>query len=373
MLTVEILGAGAAQEYEEFLHRSPASLLFASFKHRAFLQRVLEDAQSYYLVARQEGRIVGALPVFIRRHAVFGSVANSLPFFGSNGGLLLETGSNADSPVGRALLGAWLDLCRDQQVAAGTLISSPLAEHHAFYQAQIAPDCLDYRIGQITELPASLLGSHNGNEPLMESFHYKTRNSVRKAQKSDLDVISEAGSSAMRDLWEIHRENMASINGQAKPMRVFEEIEQVFEYGQDYKIYRAQREGKLVASLLVFFYNKTAEYYTPCTVAEYREFQPMSLLIYEAMKEAVERGCRYWNWGGTWVTQSGVYQFKKRWGTTDYPYWYYTKVFDRGILSRSAGELLQAFPYFYVVPFSKLAGAASPGAQAPGDAAQSRR
>ena len=80
----------------------------------------------------------------------------------------------------------------------------------------------------------------------------------------------------------------------------------------------------------------------------------MALLIHEAMKDAAVRGYQYWNWGGTWLTQSGVYDFKKKWGTKDYPYYYYTQVNNEKILYLRKEDLLETFPGFFVVPFNQL-------------------
>lgn len=33
--------------------------------------------------------------------------------------------------------------------------------------------------------------------------------------------------------------------------------------------------------------------------------------------------------GGIWLTQGGVYDFKKKWGTIDKNYFYYTTIFDK--------------------------------------------
>jgi len=72
------------------------------------------------------------------------------------------------------------------------------------------------------------------------------------------------------------------------------------------------------------------------------------------MKDATKKKCKYWNWGGTWLSQTGVYQFKKRWGTHDLKYNYYTNLIDNSILNLSKEDLLREYPYFYVLPFSAL-------------------
>jgi hypothetical protein len=74
------------------------------------------------------------------------------------------------------------------------------------------------------------------------------------------------------------------------------------------------------------------------------------------MVDAAKRGFEWWNWGGTWRSQKGVYGFKKRWGTGEFPYYYYTRVYDQKLLQCSKEEIIREYPYFYVVPFDVLSG-----------------
>lgn len=90
---------------------------------------------------------------------------------------------------------------------------------------------------------------------------------------------------------------MAQINGIAKSDRFFNLIPQIFEYGKDYKIYTGFLNNEPIAALLIFYFNKTVEYFTPVVVENYRSYQALSLVIYEAMKDAVKDGYEWWNWG----------------------------------------------------------------------------
>ena len=63
---------------------------------------------------------------------------------------------------------------------------------------------------------------------------------------------------------------------------------------------------------------------------------------------------RYWNWGGTWASQTTLYFFKQRWGAVDRPYRYYTRVFNRELLNATPAQLLKEYPYFFVAPFDRL-------------------
>lgn len=359
---VEALAAGREGEYEELLHSNESALIYASLRYRRFLKSVLGDAaRDCYLVATEGGRVVGALPAFVRLNPARGNVLNSLPFYGSHGGVIVSPAAADADVVKEELVRAFDSLAREQAAVASTLISNPLAPEEDFYERGTGYDLRDARTGQFTPLPGhpageSAAGVDAAGDALMAAFHQKTRNAVRKAQKSGVRVSHSDSFEALRTLAAIHHENMAAIGGPSKPWEVFESIRASFEYERDYRVYLAETDGAVVSALLLFYFNGTVEYFTPATRESHRALQPASLLIYEAMADAARRGFRLWNWGGPGPSQPHIYNFKKRWGTVDRPYFYYTKVFDDSILSRSKSELLGEYPYFYVVPFGGLRG-----------------
>jgi hypothetical protein len=354
-IKVELLTPGRESQYEALLLGVDSSPLYASLAFRRFLRAVLTESRDRYLIAIDAGEVVGALPSFVKYNAVCGNVLNSLPFFGSNGGITVAPEAANPVAVKSALMNAFISLAVDEKVVASTLISNPLQNEEEFYRAHANASLRTERVGQITPMPRlDSDDEHLIEEQLMASFHPKTRNSIRKGQNSKIMVRHSSAPSALNALAEIHRQNMADINRPAKPVSVFKAIRENFDYDQHYRVYLAEKDRTIIAALLVLYYHRTAEYYTPATLEDYRLFQPMSMLIFEAMKDAVCRGILYWNWGGPGPSQPNIYNYKKRWGTVDYPYYYYTKVFDGLILGRSKATLLQEYPYYYVAPFGEL-------------------
>lgn len=334
--------------YEAFVRARPDSLLYASLAWRDLLRDFLGARDRYLVALDGAGAVVGALPLF-RIDGPLGPVFNSLPFYGSNGGTIAADG---DEGVHADLLAAYANLAREEGAVASTLISSPLSPREELYGRLAGADLVDARIGQITFLPEP---GDDLSARLMEMYHSKTRNMVRKAEKSGVTVRRSADPADMRFLCEVHEENMEVIGGIAKPRRFYDLVERGFTAGRDYILYVAELSGEPVAALLVFRYNRATEYFTPVIRSEFRTHQPMSLLAHRAMEEAAGDGFRIWNWGGTWLTQGGVYDFKKRFGTTDLPYRYYTRALDKSILKQSRAELLAGYPYCFVVPFGALA------------------
>jgi hypothetical protein len=355
-IQLDILTKDREDDYEFFLHSGQESLLYSSLKYRNFLQKILVNSQDYYLLAYDSGRLVGALPSFVKRHPIYGNVLNSLPFYGSNGGIIISPQASHPEKVKQELLDAFNCLASQESVVVSTIISNPLDSDVNFYESHCSYTFRDERIGQLIDLPTNTSNHDIISEMLMGLFHQKTRNCVRKAQKSEIYIYHSDSLASLQALADLHQENILAIGGIPKPWSVFTAIRETFIYDRDYRIYLAKKDEQIIAGLLVFFYNRTAEYYTPATLASYRIYQPMSLIIYEAMLAAIKRGCLYWNWGGTWLTQTGVYNFKSRWGTKDKPYFYYIKEYDNysSLRQLTTKQILAEYPYFYVLPFNVL-------------------
>ena len=311
-IQIEPLRVDHEAAYENLVRSRPEHLLYASLKYRDFLRRILTASEDRYLLAMESGRLVGALPSFVMCSAAHGTVVNSLPFYGSHGDVLLGADVNDGESVIGALLEAFDGLCEETSAAASTLISNPLTGHRKILESRCRCTHTDERIGQITPLPGDSVEVEGS---LMSMFHYKTRNMIRKARKLGVNVVHDDCPEALRQLHRLHEDNMTAIGGMPKPWSAFEAIRDIFDYDRDYRVYLATQEKRVIGALLVFYYNQTAEYFTPAALAEFRTLQPTSLLILEAMVEAARRGYGRWNWGGTWTTQAGVYNFKKRWGT----------------------------------------------------------
>jgi hypothetical protein len=342
-MDVELLSKELEPRYSAFLLARDSTMASMSLAYRDMLVDLLA-AENSYLVAIQEGEIVGALPLLARDNKRLGRVYNSLPFYGSNGGIITDR-----EEVRRALIEGYLRLLNATNVAAGTIITSPFETDNEFYDAAMPSALKDRRIGQFTVLPAKVA-------ELMPMFHQKTRNAVRKGEKSGIESNWTDGEKYLDFLIAAHGENSAKIGVPAKPRQFFLSLKKYFEYGSGYRIYTAFKDGEPIASLLTLYFNKTAEYYVPATLPEYRELQPMSFLVYRAMCDAIENGYKVWNWGGTAENAEGVYHFKKRWGTTDNYYYYFTVISNESVRHATPSELLAEFPFFYVLPFSELLG-----------------
>lgn len=352
MITVELLNSSLEAEWEALLRSRTDSFIYHSVGYRNVLMSILNDAHPFYLCAKEDGALAGIMPAFIK-NSKYGSIVNSLPFFGSHGQPIISSLANNANAVRIALLEALLDVIHERSIVAATIIGHPLDQGDANLKELWAPDLEEFRIGQITELHA-LAEASDPEAAMMQMCHSKTRNMIRKGLRSGFKTSWRTDAPILESLQLLHQKNMQSIGGRAKPQKVFDALSASLAPGTEWRVWVSEKAGTLAAAVLCLYYHRTVEYFTPAIAVEHRGDQPLSSLIFEAMVDAAKRQFLYWNWGGTWASQNGVYHFKSRWGTQETSYRYYIKILNDSLRDLSKEELAEAFPYFYVIPYSAL-------------------
>jgi hypothetical protein len=324
-------------------------LFFHSSARINLLKRYLNAEDVSFAVMTGE-TMIGYLNVLVKSGPL-GNVANSSPFYGSNGGIILDRtlSEEVQLRIRQKIIEFYYQLENDRSIDLTCLITNPLYKDDEFYRQNFSHDLEDFRIGQLTPLPGSV-------DLIFPAIHSKTRNLVRKAQNSGFQVKTTQAKEDVAFLYDTHKENMEEIGGKAKEKDYFEQL--MFSSDYPWKLWIASREDERAAAMLLYTYGGIIEYVTPVIKKKFRSDQPLSLLIYEAMKTAVDNGARWWNWGGTWKTQDGVYHFKNRWGALDLRYYYFirfrTAEATNRFLSATKDALLDSYPYFFTVPFEQL-------------------
>ena len=335
-------------DWDEYVLTKEYSGFNASSGFLRFLKEVFTNKGTvpYYIVAREAGQIVGVLPSILIK-GKYGPVLNSMPWFGSNPGVIADNFN-----VEAQLIEVFMNIAKWTECLSATIISRPF-QNTIMYQ-DFDWTYLASRIGSVTELP-EYVNDEQFYSDLMKKLHTKTRNQLRKSFK-DCSIIFSGSISSFNFLSKTHRENMEAIGAPVK-VREFWSLFEEFTLDIDYNLLISydRKNNDKSAGLLVKYFNKTVDYMTPAVLKEKRNLNPLHTLIYHAMKNAAIRGFKYWNWGGTMpIGMEGVMRFKKRFGSEQCEYIYFTKVFKAMPTEVTKEILLAEYPYFYVFPFNEL-------------------
>ena len=338
--------ADAAVDVDELLITSGNSLMHYTPQYLNFLSDILPNTEVVYMLARDHGVLAGIMPLAICIHNKLGTVINSLPFFGSHGGVFVNNAASNASQVRLELMHACKELADERQASSITLIENPFHPWSDEMAIVAKVSCIDDRIGQFTQLPHA---SSDVKESLLAQCHVKTRNSIRKGQKYEQQITQRTDIDSLQWLQAVHEQSISSLEGIPKPLNIFQSL--MASFGDNARLYVGELDGLPASGLLVVLYGNTVEYFTPVVESEHKNKQLLSSLIFAVMTELAHEGYTRWNWGGTWRSQEGVYRFKSRWGAKDYPYRYFNTVPDPAFTAHSTDELRQAFPFFYLFKY----------------------
>lgn len=311
-------------------------LIYYKSIFKNFLLRIFK-AHCISVVFYENKKITGILPLLLK-DGCYGKVINSLPFFGSNGGILSIT-----DKANKALYDYYENVSNGSDISLSVLIS------HPFKDIKVPQyDFIDERIAQWTNIQPPY---SNG---LSINISSSAKRNIAKAVSKG--VVVREDSNALNFLEETHKENILGIGGRIKPNSFFSELKNSFIYGKDWKLFIAEYQGIKIAGLLIFQSGTTVEYIMPVVKKEYRNIQPTSVIIEYAMIDAKNNGFKKWNWGGTWTSQEGVYRFKKKWGAEERKYSYYVKLNNKKFLNLTPEVLNHEYPFFYTIPYNYLKG-----------------
>jgi len=329
-------------EYENFLCSQNNPTFTSSSKHISFLEDVL-NLSSNFFTARKDNELVGAIP-FFEKNSIHGKVINSLPFFGSHGGVL----SN-DFEIKKQLLKMMNNYISENDILSSVIITNPFNTENSIYEKFYNYNFVENRFTQCINLKSKT------NELAWKNFEKRVRWTIKKCEKNNLSVkIVKLNKKNSTDFYEVYRIGMEIKKGRLKPPEFFNYIKSNFEDNQDYDVFVAYKGDLPIAYLLVLYYYPFAEYYMPAFKKEWSNSQGTSLLIWESIKHSIEKNIEFYNFGGTLANQKDLYLFKRGWGSVDYTYNYFIFADVDRIKTINVEDIKNYYENFYVISFDQL-------------------
>lgn len=327
--------------YDTFIRKIKNSTFYQSAKHLKFLEDLL-DSKAMAISAKENDELVGILPFFVKE-TKYGNVLNSLPFFGSYGGIL----SN-HYEVQKNILELLNNFNKENELLSSVIIANPFKNNEA-YNKIYKHDIKEERLIQCVSL------KNKSQDTLWNELEQRVRRSIRKSEKNQVSVNTEdVNEQIFEKFYQLHKTDMESKNGRSKPTEFFKYVRKHFIQRQDYDIFTAIKDGEAIAYLLVFYFPPFTEYYMPAYRPDYKHLQSTSLLIWESMKESTKRNMEFYNFGGTWKNQNELYMFKKGWNSIDYHYNYYIFRDLARVNSMGLKSVKENYENFYVTSYDEI-------------------
>jgi FemAB-related protein (PEP-CTERM system-associated) len=286
ILKIQELESKDECDWNAYVEAMPA----ATFFHRIEWKRLLEETYGFagrYLLAKRAGAICGILPLAHVRRFPFPPALISSPLCVYGGAVadaddIARDLEDAAAGLAESLEVAYLELRNLNRLREGW----PVSNRMATFRKQISD-------------------SHDAN---MQAIPRKARAEVRKGIKRGFTVTAD------RDLSQFMPAYARSVRDLGSPVfakRYFQALLDAF--GKDCRIKTLLLDGSVRISLMSFYFkNEVLPYYTGAMPDARRE-AAYAFLYWNLMREAVEEGCRVFDFGRSTVG-TGAYDFKRFWG-----------------------------------------------------------
>lgn len=260
--------------------------------HLSGWKDVIENTYGHkpsYLIARQNGIVVGVLPLFSVKSRLFGNALTSMPFL-TYGGLCADN----DDASQHLLDEAWR--------LATTLGSDFIELRHTPAQKLDLPS-IDHKVAMVLELKAS-------EEVVWENFRSEIRNRIKKAEKAHV-VVEDGGAEMIPEFYNIFAENMRDLGSPVHSRRFFESM---FKYVPDQvRVFCARLDSTPLAGGITVTFRDGVEMPWVSASRRFQKIAPNNAVYWHAIREACRKRLKRFDFGRS-TPGSGTFEFKRRWG-----------------------------------------------------------
>jgi FemAB-related protein (PEP-CTERM system-associated) len=290
---LDLTTSATESEWDRFVCAHPDASGYHVWRWRQVFEQAFGH-DTIYLAARQEGRIVGVLPLVLFRSPLFGRFAVSLPFVNYGGVCARDAGVRQFLVEGAATVAAQRRL-------------SHVELRHTMRQLPDLP-ARQHKVGMYLALDRDASRAWDG-------LDRKVRNQVRKAEKSGLTVRS-GGKELLGRFYTVFARNMRDLGTPVYSIRFFEEV--VSAFPETARVFLVDQGDVTIGGAIALTHREILEVPWASSLREYRSQSPNNLMYWRIIEHAIETGRTTLDFGRS-TPNEGTYQFKQQWGARPQP------------------------------------------------------
>lgn len=166
-----------------------------------------------------------------------------------------------------------------------------------------------------------ILNLLQSKEEIFNNFKQKTRYNIRLAHKKDVKIIKTTNLNDVAIFYELLLKTCDRNTFRPHGLQHYQNIIKTLGPKNIAFIYHAQYQDKIIASILVTFFGRIATYLHGASSNTYRNLMPTYALQWQAIQDAIEYDCRFYDFGGIAPADAkpnhewaGITRFKKGFG-----------------------------------------------------------
>jgi hypothetical protein len=352
MIDIVILKDKEEDAYANFLERCSGSLI----QHSLDWGRVINDLgkdKPFFIVAKENGKIVGALPMYFYECRL-GNLLTTIAWHSISGIVCRERNASCHV-IYKALLDYCVSLARDLNCVAVSIATNPFLDDKEYYLNYFKPDYIMENFVQCIDLKEIFDETGSLIHPNYMRRSSLTRN-LKKARLKGI-VISDEQTQANIDEWfAIHEKRMNELGAAPIPKKLFDSVfKNLIQKGKG-KFLFAFHGKKMISGGLFIFNKRIIDVYMISVDSRYVDCGTNYLIAYHMLEWANKNGISVFNWESIPGRKSGAYGWKEQWGSRERVFLYVTRILGDISGWRELGyqALGEAYRWHYLLPFNLL-------------------
>jgi serine/alanine adding enzyme len=311
---VVLLDANQLGRWDEFVEKHPLGSIYHTSSWRQVVECTYSLKPFYFTLRDENGEIRAGLPLFEIRSFMSRNRLSTLPCAQSCDPLVsseeqyLELKKAALGFAGERNLNSW-----------ELKTSSLFAFENQAAQASIA------------EYFTYVLDIEKPIDILFSTFHKgQIQRSINKAYRSGLSLKRCDSIEDVRYFHHLYLQMRRQKGLLPQPRYFFENLWNFMHKQNRIDILFADYRGRMISGIMLLKYGDRVIYEYGATLPGYHRFSPSPYLLWEAIQRSKAEGYRLFDFGRTASSEENLALFKKRWGASLHPFFYYELINGSG-------------------------------------------
>lgn len=340
------------QRYDDLFESCPDAFIQQSTWWAEVIKDIGPD-EPIFLLAEDGGVDVAGLPLYLFRSDA-GNIITSVPQAGPLGGVFLRPGLDRDTAARAyaALLGRARELAEEHSCISITLITNPFADDTALYDAALEPT---FTLENFTQWIAIDEVIANGAIvlPAYTKRHRVSRN-VKKGREAGFTTSFVSSAAELEAWYAIHSQRHRELGATPLPFALFTGMYDLLKPRGKSDLLLVKAGDEIASGAFYIMHRNVMDVFMLSMNSKWMESAPNFINTEQSLLWAASRGVKIYNWQGSPNRTSGVYTYKKEWGSHDSPYRFVTRLLQplEQVVALGPSRLRESFPWHYVVPFS---------------------
>lgn len=361
-MKIDILENESESKYIDLFNGCENGFIQQSLHWAEVISSLSNDVAIFIIASDESEKIVAGLPLYYLKRDI-GSILTSLPHAGPLGGVLIrqDVSEFDKTECYRNLLEKSINLAKELNCVSLTIITNPFTNDAEEYKNDRKPDYALINFCQAIDLERIFSINREYNSGKSE-YNNKIRKNLKKAAESGITVGWMQDISDFEEWYKIHIKRHQELNALPLPKDLLENIVTKLNPVKKGGLALAKHNDKIVGGCIYVWHIKIVDAFIMSSDSDYMEYRINHALTDFALRWFRDKGMKWFNWQSC-KRNSGVYDFKKRWGSMEKEYEFLTWVFDgfEKLFDISLESVAEEYRWHYVAPFEALKNRQSKG------------